>query len=464
MKQFLFLAGAWWLSVSSPCFAQHETDHWACGNYSFFRFGSGLSQAGEASRMRQLEGSAVVSDAQSGQLLFYSDGVSVWGKDHQLLPNGTGLKGSPTSTQSALIVPFPGREGQYYLFSVKAYDDGPDGSLHYSVVDTRLRNGLGDVTEKNRLLESMTTEKLTAVPHANGHDYWILSHAWNSDAFLVYLLTSEGITESKRMAVGSFHAKGKVSDAESMGYLKASPNGKMLAAAVYGTDRPFEVFDFDAGKGEITNARSLGNFTGQYGVSFSPDNTRLYLTGLYAHQDAYVFDLKAGTKKPLAIGEESRSGKQQLRIAGALQLGIDGRLYTSFGRAQVDGTYKLAVLETPDRAEPSPAWLTLPGRNRAPVFGLPNFMQSVFNTEKTGISSGEKTLAYPNPVSGGTLTIFQKAVTAEAVRVTDLQGKDIRTGDIKLLPDRIVLNTASWPSGQTYLVQVAGVSYKIVKI
>ncbi|SDM16516.1 T9SS type A sorting domain-containing protein, partial [Siphonobacter aquaeclarae] len=113
---------------------------------------------------------------------------------------------------------------------------------------------------------------------------------------------------------------------------------------------------------------------------------------------------------------------------------------------------------------PSPAWLTLPGRNRAPVFGLPNFMQSVFNTEKTGISSGEKALAYPNPVSGGTLTIFQKAATAEAVRVTDLQGKDIRTRDIKLLPDRIVLNTASWPSGQTYLVQVAGVSYKIVKI
>lgn len=463
MKHFIYLAGLFWVSAASPCAAQRETDHWACGNYSFFRFGAGLPTMADGSRMWQPEGSAVVSDARSGQLLFYSDGISVWGRDHQLFPNGTGLKGSPTSTQSALIVPFPGREGQYVLFSVKAYDDDPDGGLHYSVVDTRLRNGLGDVTEKNRLLESMTTEKLTAVPHVNGHDYWILSHAWNSDAFLVYLLTSEGIAESRRISAGSFHAKGKVNDSESMGYLKASPNGKRLAAAVYGTDRPFEIFDFDAGKGEITNSRSLGNFTGQYGVSFSPDNTRLYLTGLYAHQDAYVFDLKAGTKKPLVIGEENRSGKQELTIAGSLQLGIDGRLFTSFGRAQVDGTYKLAVLETPDGPAPSAVWLTLPGRNRAPVFGLPNFMQSVFNTEKNSISSGEKNLAYPNPLTGTTLTIFQKTSSGAMVQVTDMQGKEIRTGEIKLLPDRVVLNTTSWPSGQTYLVRVDNVSHKIVK-
>ncbi|WP_093203381.1 T9SS type A sorting domain-containing protein [Siphonobacter aquaeclarae] len=452
------------LTSAKHSFAQHETDHWICGNYSFLAFGPGKTTALPGSRLRQLEGSAVVSDAVSGRLLFYSDGQNVWDSGHQLMPNGERLKGSHTSTQSALIVPFPGHDGQYFLFSVKAYDDGPDGGLYSSLVDINLRNGLGDVTEKNQLLERQTTEKLTAVPHANGHDYWIISHAWNSDVFLVYLLTSEGITESKRIAIGSVHQSGPVADSESMGYLKASPNGKMLAAAVYGVQRPFELFDFDAGKGDISNVCSLGNYAGQYGVSFSPDNSKVYLTGLYPSQDAWVFDLKTGRKTVLVIEEDNGSGKTKLTPAGALQLGIDGKLYSSFGRNQPNGSYSLAVLTSPNGSDPAPVWLRLPGRAQAPVFGLPNFMQAVFNSEKTRNESADKTLVYPNPVGQGTrLTVFRKTNPGDAIRVFDATGKEIPSGAAKILPDRIVLDTSSWPGQQVFVIQIGSFSHKVVK-
>src|SRR6476469_9585349 len=54
--------------------------------------------------MDQMEGSASVAD-DNGNLLFYTDGVTVYNKQHQVMANGTGLKGGQSSTQSALIVP-----------------------------------------------------------------------------------------------------------------------------------------------------------------------------------------------------------------------------------------------------------------------------------------------------------------------------------------------------------------------
>src|SRR6185295_10516236 len=98
------------------------------------------------SAMSQYEGSASIAD-ENGDLLFYTDGLSVWNKNHQIMPNGSGMLGNPSSTQSALIIPVPSSDSLYYIFVC----DG--GTAHYSQLDMTLNGGLGDLnTIKNVFL------------------------------------------------------------------------------------------------------------------------------------------------------------------------------------------------------------------------------------------------------------------------------------------------------------------------
>jgi hypothetical protein len=63
----------------------------------------------EDGKLETNEGCATISD-ELGNLLFYTDGRTVYDRNHKIMPNGnyvagTGLFGDPSSTQSAIIVP-----------------------------------------------------------------------------------------------------------------------------------------------------------------------------------------------------------------------------------------------------------------------------------------------------------------------------------------------------------------------
>jgi hypothetical protein len=49
------------------------------------------------------------------------------------------------------------------------------------------------VTEKNTLLYTPTSEKLTATRHANNHDIWVISHEHGTSHFKSFLVTNEGV-------------------------------------------------------------------------------------------------------------------------------------------------------------------------------------------------------------------------------------------------------------------------------
>lgn len=93
---------------------------------------------------------ASVSDI-NGQLLFYTNGITVWGKNNIPMPNGTQLYGSANNAfcmQNIAIVPKPGHDGIYYIFTVGFGNPSPaigHGGLHYSVVDMCLNGGNGDI-------------------------------------------------------------------------------------------------------------------------------------------------------------------------------------------------------------------------------------------------------------------------------------------------------------------------------
>src|SRR5690606_9816983 len=129
------------------------------------------------------------------------NGVTVWNALHQVMPNGTGLNSdiSLSTTDAAVIVPLPGSNHVYYIFTVGSTGGQPlatgFGGVAYSIVDMSLQGGLGDVTQKNIIIHPspLSTEKLCATNHANGMDYWIMTHDDGNNQFRAFLLTASGV-------------------------------------------------------------------------------------------------------------------------------------------------------------------------------------------------------------------------------------------------------------------------------
>ena len=59
------------------------------------------------SAMNTDEGCSSICDA-NGHLLFYTNGVTVFDRNHKVMLNGEGLSGNISTSQSGLIVPHPG--------------------------------------------------------------------------------------------------------------------------------------------------------------------------------------------------------------------------------------------------------------------------------------------------------------------------------------------------------------------
>ncbi len=171
------------------CAAQDwkRTQNWYFGDKAGLSFVTDPPAVLTDGAMYALEGCATISDT-TGNLLFYTNGQTVWNKNHQVMDNGTGLLGRASSTQAALIVPWPDNDSLFYIFTTHGRGLIQDG-LRHSIVNINENNGLGKVVAKNNLLVDVVCEKLTATHHANGRDVWVLVHGFPNDSFYAYLVT-----------------------------------------------------------------------------------------------------------------------------------------------------------------------------------------------------------------------------------------------------------------------------------
>jgi gliding motility-associated-like protein len=358
------------------------------GNIWYFGFGAGLDfNSGSPvllnnGQINTFEGSAVISDA-NGNLLFYTDGISVWNRNHIVMPNGTGLLGNPSATQAAVIVPHPGDINLYYIFTSEDAS-GPNG-FRYSMVDMRLGGGNGAVTAtKNVLLLANNTEKITAVKHCNNRDYWVITHEFGNSNYRVYAVTPNGLnTTPQTQAIGSTHAG---ATGNKLGYLKASSDGSRLAAAIFADGR-YEVFDFDNSTGIISNPLSWADasaYNGAYGVEFSPDKRLLYTTHLSNNiipAKVMQFDLNAGSAAAVQASRVDLASNPLRYQFGAVQIAPDGLIYIA--RAQRDPVAQLPFLARINNPNTQGVGANFQDQaiSLAPFgcdLGLPNFIQSAF--------------------------------------------------------------------------------------
>lgn len=385
MKQF-FLTHCF-LFILNFVYAQNEGNIWTFGENIGLDFNSGSPIPFSGTAMNTFEGCATISNS-SGQLLFYTDGILVWDKNHNLMPSVTNLGGNSSSSQSAIIVPQPGNTTLYYIFTVDATigSTGGSGGLQYSIIDISLNSGLGDVTSQNILLATPTCEKITAIKKSNGIDYWIVTHLYNSNTFKSYSLTSSGlnlvpVTSSSGTIITDV---GSLVNNESIGYMKASSNGAYIGVVSYINLNLFELFNFNNFTGMITGlvisdnnfpVASIALGDGIYGISFSPDNSKVYVgqTSFDLTSDPSVifqYDLSSGNSSSILASKNIIYSTNSSTL-GALQLGVDGKIYI----ARIYEAY-LDVISTPNNLGTSCNYntsaITLTGICNA---GLPNIYE-----------------------------------------------------------------------------------------
>ncbi|CAA9257616.1 MAG: hypothetical protein AVDCRST_MAG56-2295 [uncultured Cytophagales bacterium] len=364
---------------------QKRANYWYFSQYAGLDFNAGSPVALTDGALATRDGCSTIAD-QEGKLLFYTDGVTVWNRLHQPMPNGTDLWGSYSSTQSALIVPKPGSSSLYYIFTTDSQADYPNyrpelhncACLAYSIVDLSKADGLGEVVEKNTILYAPTTEKIAATLHANGRDVWVVSHQWNSDAFFAYLVTQDGISEQPVISrAGVVHQGRQEANGNARGQMKLSPNGSRLALVM--EESGSEVFDFDNSAGTVSRAISILDnalLFAYSGVEFSPNSQLLYFTAVISEVDQppyLIMQLDLAARTAEAIKQSRVIVGRYVRGIDDLQLGPDGKIYAA--------TYlsdSLGVVEHPNRPGPSCNYrndgLYLLGRS--PNGGLPNFISS----------------------------------------------------------------------------------------
>jgi gliding motility-associated-like protein len=385
--------------------AQKEGNIWYFGNHAGLDFNSGTAVPLYDGQVHTQEGVATISNS-NGNLLFYTDGVTIWNQLHRVMPNGTGLPGHTSSTQSAIVVPKIGDAGRYYVFTMDVVH-GVKG-LQYSVVNMALDSGRGDVETKNIPLMAGLTEKLTAVKHCNKRDVWIIAHKGAS--YYAFLVTPLGVHLTPVISnTGSFVASATA------GYLKASPDGRKIAAAHNSTAT--DISDFDNATGLVSNTSNLylpaDSTYRAYGIEFSPNGKMVYVTATFTDRLGYgVMLLQYDVS--LSSAANVRASKQiisQIRNSvpyQALQIGPDGKIYVANVSASVLGSINFPNVYGPGCGFVSAAVQFNPLSHHS-WLGLPSFIQSWFykpDSFAVKVNCPGNTAAFQAPASAGTTSVL----------------------------------------------------------
>lgn len=333
------------------------------------------------SGLNSVEGSAVICDRTTGQLLFYTNGIQVFNRNNVVMLGGT-LGGQASSTQPALAVPDLANPNRYYVFTTPQEAD-PTRTIEVSVVNMTLQGGLGDL-EPGQIRQPLPAlpgrpagdtlcEKVTATQDAAGTGYWVLFHQFGTNAFYAYHLTAAGIIGGVVSNVGTpIRQSGNynLDKFDTRGEMKFSPDGQWIATA--NEDFVAELFRFNKTTGAVTFAARLDSNQQHYGLSFSPNSRRLYINTGWTSGGVNIFQYNLDDPAPAAILASRTLVGTSANSLGAMQIGPDGRIYVVRVSQQ-----RLGVITCPDEVGVASNYVDngfLLTGTRSNFFGLPNIV------------------------------------------------------------------------------------------
>ncbi|MFK5879254.1 MAG: T9SS type B sorting domain-containing protein [Flavobacteriaceae bacterium] len=401
MKNLLYL---FIFLVTFSSFAQGEANVWYFGHNAGLDFNTVPPTAlvgADQGQLDTFEGCSSFSNT-NGDLLFYSDGTTVWNANHVPMPNGVGLAGDSSSSQSAMIIPKPGSTTIYYIFTVGAQSSGNAGFNYYEL-DMSANSGLGDIVSGPVDLSAgrntaSWSEKVAAVKGDLCETFWVLSLVGNE--FLAYYIDSSGVYLTPAPSTVPYFSS------DPRGYLKISPDGTKVGVA-HMQIGGFLIYDFDDSTGIVSNQLNLPlpSISGissflqpnkPYGVEFSPNSEKIFVhssnggpfndNSVGAHYSSLVqFDISLPTNPEIINSSRIIDARNLYR--GALQLGPDHKIYRSLSQSYTVGIPFLSVIESPneDGAAVNYQHSTVTLRAQNSSQGLPPFIASIFSQiELTG--------------------------------------------------------------------------------
>ncbi|MEI7486968.1 MAG: T9SS type A sorting domain-containing protein [Chryseobacterium sp.] len=331
-------------------FSQGENDNWYFGAFAGVNFSGSTPTVLYDSQAVTNLASASVSDS-SGKLLFYTNGLEVFNREHQLMPNGSGLNQECTFQIS--IVKHPTNPNLYYIISGGVVLSGTF-KARYTVVDMSQgslgSNGLplGDVLANSigspmldQFGNDFTTAKgVTVVPHANNSAYWVLIQ--DGTNLYSYLLDSNGL--SNIPVVSSLGATTAPSSFSHYAYIKASEKlsscnkfSNYISVTSQDINNNYNegrIYSFDNNTGYFTNDYYLmiANLGPIY-TEFNKNSSILYVAALdFVKNDApiYAIDLVNSTNTNLVYNNVTQSQIPNNYFEG-MQRNTKGDIYVKFG-------------------------------------------------------------------------------------------------------------------------------------
>ncbi len=394
---------------------------------------------------------STICDANSGNLLFYTDGMSVINHIHKVVKNGNGLLGHATN----VIVPYPQKKGFYYIFSVSIDDtkkseyekldttklvkisenywskmvakydtvNQKTARLYYHLVDMNKNNGLGEVILKNQLMYKSVRADLTVARHANGKDFWLITHEFMNNHFRVYLINEKGLQDNFLMSkIGVKLYTDDMARLEHK-HIKISANFNHLYLVESRFANVIQVFKFDNKTGKIGDFITLKEKDLHYleGLEFSPDGSKLYLNFIYYNEEKWQikqYDLNLKENEILKNGKNilfksnQKNFNRDEMFNGDMQLAKDGKIYITKG-----GVNSIGVIENPneilDKAKLNFTAYSYPQSTRNYLANITHLLPPFYDSIKIGES-------------------FQRQI------LFDTQKSDIKTWHTPILQDIIL--------------------------
>ncbi len=362
-------------SIQNPVAAQNRDRIWVFGDSVGIDFNNISSPVSfNVNFLSGLDENYACISTNQGQLKFYigAGGLAstqtfinyhsaIYNVSGNIIPNGDSISSDRSRTQGTLFLPFP-TDSQKYILLYTSYNGTNSSEIPglYSAIIQDDSTGGRCLSKGDILIIDSLTEKLSAVRHANGRDWWILAHRAsspyshsNTNTFVEILLTDSGFLGPFTQDIGTFYQWNPASGYQ--GQLIFSPTGDKLGVVGTGLypNGISDLFDFDRCSGIISNWVQLCNCTyseyGFYGCSFSPDGTKFYTS----YRDSlFQFDLSSGnipSSRVIVWSDQNDSSK----IMGHM-LGPDGKIYIAsvYGNSN-STTYNnfnmnLSVINTPD--------------------------------------------------------------------------------------------------------------------
>lgn len=387
-------------------FSQGENDNWYFGDHGAVNFSGTTPLVLNNSQMDVLENCGTASD-ENGKLLFYTNGVYIWNREHTYMQNGIGLTGDNNNQQLA-IIKNPANVNQYFVFTTALNSPAPGfpNRIAYSIVDMSMGNigidgfPLGKVLDsfKNVHIEdnignTFVSEAITIVP-STPNKFWVLVPHGNQ--LYSYLLDSLGFHNGNPV-VSNLNFPVSLSPPNHFG-IKASPQVNTTTAytnyvciSYWSPGYANKVYSFNNVTGQITNNLTLNiNSVSSYLPEFSKNANILYL----AYKNVYAIDMATATPSSISILQIPKTDTQP----SSLQRNKYGDIYIS-----VQDAYYLGKINNPDVFGPSISLdlTNIPlGTNRT-MMGLPQLLPFV---EAINISTCVPSITLTTPETHWTYT------------------------------------------------------------